>query len=527
MSIRVGRNRVAEWPLGSAEGVDPSALVDLSVTAPSGSELRVPAFATADGMLRVRYSSAEIGVHTWRIEGPGSFPREAGEIEVADLSESNALIAHGPLEVSADRRSLQHADGSPFFWLGDTWWMGLCSRLRWPDELRRLAADRVAKGFTVIQLVAGLFPDMAAFDERGDNEAGWPWKREWEALNPAWWDLADLRIEWLIAQGLVPCIFGSWGYYLPWMGVERLKRHWREMIARWGAYPVVWCLAGEGVMAWYLHKKDPEQVARDQAVQRAGWTEVGRYVQEADPFDRPVTIHPTQRGRLQVEDDSVLDFEMLQTGHGDRLSLPMTVRLVTEAHAQVPRMPVINGEVCYEGILESCREEVQRLMFWASILSGTCGHTYGANGICQLNRAGEPYRASPHGFSWGDTPWDEAMDLPGSAQLGRFRRLLERWEWWRIEPHPEWVEPRWSEDNYMLPYAGGIPGELRLIYLLNVTQPVTVRGLEPGARYRASLVDPSSCVEHDLGIAEGDAAGDWPLPQIEVRRDWLVVLERE
>jgi hypothetical protein len=98
---------------------------------------------------------------------------------------------------------------------------------------------------------------------------------------------------------------------------------------------------------------------------------------------------------------------------------------------------------------------------------------------------------------------------------------------WRIEPHPEWVGPRWSEDNYMLPYAGGIPGELRLIYLMNVTQPVTVRGLEPGAPYRASLVDPSSCVEHDLGIAEGDAAGDWPIPQIEVRRDWLVVLERE
>ena len=187
MSIRVGRNRAAEWPLGRAEGEDPAALVDLLVATPSGRGLRVPAFATADGTLRVRYSSGEVGVHTWRVEGPGSFPREAGEIEVADLPERNALI----------------------------------------------------------------------------------------------------------------------------------------------------------------------------------------------------------------------------------------------------------------------------------------------------------------------------------------------------EPHPEWVEPRWSEDNYMLPYAGGIPGELRLIYLMNVTQPVTVRGLEPGARYRACHVDPSSCVEHDLGIAEGDAEGNWMIPQIEVRRDWLVVLERE
>jgi len=527
MSIRVGRNRVAEWPLGPAEGEDPSALVDLIVTTPSGRELRVPTFATADDVLRVRYSSDEPGAHSWRVEGPGSFPREAGEIEVVEQPDERAIVAHGPLEVSANRRYLQHADGTPFFWLADTWWMSLCKRLHWPDEFRRLTADRVEKGFSVIQLVAGLYPDMAAFDERGDNEAGWPWLPDWEALNPAWWDLADLRIEWLVSQGLVPCILGSWGYYLPWVGVERLKRHWRELIARWGAYPVVWCLAGEGVMAWYLHKQNPEQIEIDQRVQRAGWTEVGRYVQEADPFERLVTIHPTRRGRQQVEDDSVMDLEMLQTGHGDRRSLPNTVQAVSEAYAEEPTMPVINAEVNYEGILESCREEVQRMMFWASILNGTCGHTYGANGIWQFNRAEARYGPSPHGYSWGDRPWDEAMALPGSAQLGRFRRLLARWEWWRIEPHPEWVEPRWSEREYMQPYAAGIAGELRVIYLFNAIPAATVRGLEPGARYRAYLVDPSNGAEHELGVAAGNEEGDWPIPQIEVRRDWLVVLERE
>ena len=48
-------------------------------------------------------------------------------------------------------------------------------------------------------------------------------------------------------------------------------------------------------------------------------------------------------------------------------------------------MPVIDGEVCYEGIGEACRQEVQRLMFWACVLNGACGHTYGANGIWQVN----------------------------------------------------------------------------------------------------------------------------------------------
>ena len=521
MQVNVQRNCAAEWPIGRAGGDDAS--VDLLVSTPSGSELRVPTFDSSDGVLRVRYAANEIGTHGWRIDGEGAFPRQDGEIEVVEYEGDNALLAHGPLEVAGSGRYLQHADGTPFFWLADTWWMALCDRLHWPDEFRRLTEDRVRKGFSVIQLVAGVYPDMAAFDERGDNGAGWPWLPDWEAINPAWWDLADLRIEWLVSHGLMPCIFGSWGYYLPWMGVERLQRHWREMIARWGAYPVTWCLAGEGAMPWYL-TEDRDEAAR---IQREGWTEVGRYVQDADPFDRLVTIHPTRRGREQVEDDSILDFEMLQTGHGDRRSLPNTVRAVTEACTQEPTMPVINGEVCYEGIMESCREEVQRMMLWVSLLGGTCGHTYGANGIWQVNRAREPFGPSPHGRSWGDRPWNDAMSLPGSGQVGVAKRLLERHGWWRIEPHPEWVEPHWSEEEFMLPYAAGIPGELRVVYLFNSTPTPTIRGLEDGVRYRALLVNPSTGDEQDLGVAVGNEDGEWTVPLIEVRRDWLVVLERE
>jgi len=526
MILPVQRHCVTQWTLGSCPPEDADREVDVLVTAPSDRELRVPAFVDGTGAWQVRFSSGELGRHAWRVDAYDVALGECeGEVEVVEYESEHPLHAHGPLGISEDRRHLQHADGTPFFWLGDTWWMALCRRLHWPDEFRCLTADRVAKGFSVIQLVAGLYPDMGAFDPRGDNEAGWPWHEDWAGLNPAWWDLADLRIEWLVAQGLLPCIVGCWGYYLPWLGVERMKTHWRQIIARWGAYPVIWCLAGEGVMPWYLHKQTPQR-DEDMALQRAGWTELGRYVQEIDPWDRPVSIHPTRRGREQVEDDSVLDFEMLQTGHGDRASLPGTVRSVVEARAQEPAMPVINSEVCYEGIMESCREEVVRMMFWASILSGTCGHTYGANGIWQFNRADARYGPSPHGYSWGDRPWDDAMALPGSAQLGMARRLLERWEWWRIEPHPEWVEPRWSEENFVLPYAAGIPGELRLVYLFNAMPAPTIRELEPGARYRAFLWDPSTGAEHDMGVAEGDADGSWAAPQIEVRRDWLLVLER-
>lgn len=525
------QNLMTEWRLRSAKHrADPftEIEVDVVVTEPGGRELRVPAFWGGDGLWRVRYAPACPGRHRWRSEcsdpTDGDLHGQTGELEAAPYEGSNELLRHGPLRVAASRRTLEHADGTPFLWLGDTWWMGLCKRLAWPGDFQRLVADRVAKGFSVIQIVAGLYPDMPAFDERGANEAGFPWERDYARIRPEYFDQADLRLGALVDAGLVPCIVGCWGYHLPWLGIERMKRHWRYLVARYGAWPVVWCLAGEGSMPYYLSPHPDE----DRRFQRDGWTELGRYVRRVDPFCRPVTIHPSDTARNTVSDPAVLDLDMLQTGHGDRRSLPNTVRLVTEARAREPRMPVIEGEVCYEGIGEACRQEVQRLMFWACMLSGAAGFTYGANGIWQVNRRDRPYGPSPHGMSWGDTPWDEAAQLPGSAQLGLAKRLLGSLPWWRFEPHPEWVEPHWTAQEYALPYAAGIPGEVRVAYMPCLWNTPRLQGLEPGLSYRARLVSPVDGREYPLGSAQGDSQGCWSLPRplFPVYQDWVLVLDR-
>jgi len=64
--------------------------------------------------------------------------------------------------VAKDKRHFEHLDGTPFFWLGDTWWMGLCKRLSW-DGFQELTANRKAKGFNVVQIVCGPY----AFCEGG------------------------------------------------------------------------------------------------------------------------------------------------------------------------------------------------------------------------------------------------------------------------------------------------------------------------------------------------------------------------
>ena len=151
------------------------------------------------------------------------------------------------------------------------------------------------------------------------------------------------------------------------------------------------------MMPYYLSINKTE----DRLFQKKGWTEVARYLRTIDPYHHPVSIHPTDAARQQVEDASVLDFDMLQTGHSDRASIPSTINLVRASRVAQPAMPTINSEVCYEGILGTCFEDIQRFMVWSCLLSGTAGHTYGANGIWQINRREQPYGKSPHGGNWG------------------------------------------------------------------------------------------------------------------------------
>jgi hypothetical protein len=110
--------------------------------------------------LRVRYAPPAEGRYTWRtICGDPSNPdlhNLSGTLEVGAYDGQNPLYRHGPIRVAADHRHFEHVDGTPFFWLGDTWWMGLCKRLRWPNDFQTLAADRLVKGFTLVQIIAGL-----------------------------------------------------------------------------------------------------------------------------------------------------------------------------------------------------------------------------------------------------------------------------------------------------------------------------------------------------------------------------------
>ncbi len=531
MQLHGVQRKVIEWGyLAGKAYADPfnELEVDVEITHEDGTKWRVPAYWSGEQAWRIRFAPPRPGAYHFCTvctdAGNADLHGQQGTLHAAAYAGDNPLLRHGSVRASADRRAFAHEDGTPFFWLGDTWWMGLCKR--WSmDDFRLMTADRAQQGFTVIQIVAGLYPDMPAFDPRGANEAGFPWELDFARINPAYFDMADLRIQWLVRNGLMPCIVGCWGYFLPWMGEEKMRKHWRNLVARWGAYPVVWCLAGEVIMPYYLSDSRDADIA----AQRVGWTRLGRYLREIDPYRHPISAHAglTGNGYDQVDDLSVLDFGMPQPGHGNLDAVRGQAALMVRNITHEPRMPVVNSEANYEGIMGTCWEEVQRFTFWSTMLSGAAGFTYGANGIWQINARAALYGPSPHGFSWGDTPWEEAYLLPGGRQVAIGKRILQRFNWQRFAPHQEWVEPAAHEGDYQQPYAAGIPGEVRVIYTA-LSSPgirVTLKGLEPGIRYTATYHDPRTGCEVPCGPLQPEADGSCLAPQPPLFQDWVLVLE--
>lgn len=529
------QNRVIETSLTSVKSYsDPynEIWVAACVTDPDGVKRKILAFWAGNSDWKFRYSSDKIGAHSFvtvcsdheNVDLNGVI----GEFHIVTYEGDNMLYKHGAIGRCDDDLYLSHKDGTPFFWLGDTWWMGFTTRLSWPNGFQTLTADRVQKGFTVVQIIAGLYPDMLPFDERGANEAGFPWDPKFQSINPAYFDAADKKIEYLVENGIVPCIVGCWGFFMKFAGKEIIKRHWKNIIARWGAYPVVWCLAGEANMTFYDDSSVP--IEEHLKKSRKDWNDIALYVHENDSFDRLVTIHPTSNGHEQIDDETLLGLDMLQTGHGSFASIVPTMKQMTKA-IQRKKLPVIDSEVCYEGICNSSYHDVQRYLFWMNIMLGACGHTYGANGIWQLNTIDKPYGTSPHGAQWGNTPWEIAYQLPGSFQLGVAKKFWTSFPWWRFEQHPEWIDKPCTENGMDGCFSVGIPEKVRIIYRPfmggSFWNSDPIRHIENDVTYRACYFNPVTGEETDLGIVTPDSEGTWVSPRVNAFQDWVIALIAE
>lgn len=536
-TLKTETYKVVEWSYTSDEQYEnPFKEVDITahVILPDGNRFDLPGFWAGGKTWKFRYASGLVGKHQFTTscsdESNPGLHNQSGTILVSGYLGDNPLYKNGPLKISQNRRHFVHQDGTPFFWLADSWWHAMTSRFKWPGDFKELTADRKRKGFSVIQFAVGFPCDIAPFDKRGQNEAGDPWDSDLTSINPAYFDLADKRIEHLLEQGMVPNIVGLWGYYMKFLGVDIVQKHWDYLIARYGAYPVTWTLCGESTLAYYTDLAEHWDFYKDEF--RRKWSEVAWHVQASDPFDRLLTVHPgpgIHDGKPPIYDMDALDFIMLQSGHEGYHTIPKAKEFVSRYMKEYPNQPIMHGEVCFEGMHGGgSGQKVQRILFWSDILSGTSGFCYGVEGIWQFNTKQQPFGLSPTGNNWGNVPWDVAAQYPGSTQLGIGKNILENFEWWKLEPNQDWVEQSGSDDVFKT-YVAGIGEDLRIAYLYRFVsryRSVTISGLTQNTKYRAIYYDPITGDSYDQGILLANSDGKIAAPPNPIMQDWVLVLEK-
>ncbi len=127
--------------------------------------------------------------------------------------------------------------------LVDTWWFALTRRL--PDKaFMELVEKRVQQGFTAVQLVVGIPPEVGPEHESAASPVGFPWTLA-GTFNEAYLAFARQRIAYLNAQGLRVIVYGAWGHQIEWLGQERMTDWWRRIITALDDLDVVYCLTGE------------------------------------------------------------------------------------------------------------------------------------------------------------------------------------------------------------------------------------------------------------------------------------------
>ena len=270
---------------------------------PDGKIISRPAFWDGGKRWIVRFAPTQTGV--WKMTTSCSDKTNTG---LNDINQSITckpytgrldIYKHGFLKVSDSKRYFVYADGTPFFYLGDTHWIFIHERFDSsnvkgvPSQFKYVVDKRVVQGFTVYQTEAIQHPHGQNTSGGGgnhlgnDEEAICNFRDGFDEKDLAGFRNIDRKFKYIADKGLVnanssicwaldPADFPE-AYSEKFM--YQLSRYWT---ARYGAYPVLWTIAQE---------IDRNMYKKYDSVSITKWFAVGKAIEDNDAYHHPLTAH--------------------------------------------------------------------------------------------------------------------------------------------------------------------------------------------------------------------------------------------
>jgi len=424
------------------------------------------------------------------------------------------------LNISQNKRFLTYEDGKPFFWLGDTAWE-LFHKLN-REEVDEYLCQRANLKYNVIQAVALAELDGLAVDNAyGRKPLKMNTEGEYDPQLPDtdgtnhYWDHVDYVIERAESLGIYIALLPTWGdkfnlkhgtgpvifnesnalAYGQWLG-SRYKNQSN----------IIWVLGGDRPLSTYEHFAIIRTMA---AGLKLG--DGGRHL---------MTFHPQgwQSSSYHLHNEAWLDFNMIQSGHGQQQILNYTK--LNEDYNLQPIKPVLDAEPCYEDIPVSFKPENGyfdeadvRMAAYYAVFSGAFGHTYGHHCIWSMSK--EPNdNYIMH--------WRDALSRPGAVQMQYVRNLMESRPFTDRVPDQSIIANNRPGANYMVATRGT---SYAMIYIPNGVPVNVVMGSIVGVKVKASWYAPHSGQYIDVGIFLNMGTHSFQPPSSGRGNDWVLVLD--
>jgi len=362
------------------------------------------------------------GGKTWRVRYQPAFPgrwayytmcsdtsnsglhNQKGEFLCIAAKADNRFTEHGPIQVARGNRHLEHADRTPFLWLGDAAWSAAERSL--PSDWNEYVQMRASQKFNVIQWKL----PSAVFKGRSPIELKLESLRQLEA-----------RIESANQAGLLNAIAPLWEIgtnadeALPEDQAITLLRY---CVARWDSANVAWIIAFE---------------ADNTGTQAARWQRIGRAVFNSVSH-APVVILPGEstwvldnfRNERWVD---ALGLQTTQVKNEDSLPWLLNGPLSLERNKS-PAKPLITLSPAAETVNSPSATSglSRRLLWWNLLLNTPAGVSCSAADVADwTTNPRAPLTAQP---------WYQATSLASATAIAPISDCFSSKDFWRLKPLP-------------------------------------------------------------------------------------------
>ena len=506
----------------------------------TGERIVLPGFWKGENVWTVRFSPNKLGRWNYITDSNDKSLNTAGSFIACKNNEVTELDKRGFVRISDKGRYFEYADGTPFYWMGDTNWQApdihRLDECNYPgcncgSMFRHLVSQRKDLGFNVFQT----YPSAADNDGGGGKIYFW-WKDKYSLIDPdAFNNNFDVKMNYLLENGFTVALGIGVHSATPVMGADALCAYTKYMVARYAAYPVVW-ITGQEIDIPYLRKEEDYHEA---------WLKCAETISKYDGFNRPLGTHLYSREYNAERSCSPMyeaapwhQYWALQAGHRREWANPLLrPKKKYEDYWKISKKPMFETESFYEDLRTAANDdlpprtnhshstgyEVSRNAAWMSSLCGCMGYTYGAHGVWGMRWSKDKKDGGWCGDgSYNSEPWFMGIEKPFGSEVKYMGEFYNNIDFTKLEP--QFYDTTYGEFSDAERVVMAVQSnELYAIYLYGKNEHTgKIKKLDKKATYKAYWFDvrTGGYIKFD----EFTGVTTYPLPARPDKNDWMLLI---